>query len=165
MENYEDDEKKEIFTRVLMYLDGWSVVESIEEKNSKDDDETEEIFNNTELTDEELIKLFDKSNKEITKTLLLLHYESSLKQSFSYTKQRKDTISKLNKEDKELFYQAVYKLTASNLWKIFNPRVNSNESEDTWKDSYGGVLYIQASKELKPFLIEFNAAVLYIVDE
>ena len=156
MTDYTEEQKNEIEDKVLMYLDGWKTAESL-------NDEENGIDGN--LDDDEIDNVYDDVNKQITFQGLLNHYESSLNQSLNYTGQKKESnIQDMGEQDQKMFYQAVYKLTASNLWKLYNPRINSDETEADWKDSYGGVLYIQAINELKPFKIEFNAAVYYIPD-
>lgn len=170
MTDYTQEEKNNLANKILMYLDGWEAVESLGEEELSQEEETvdssiEEIFNDGSI-DEEVEKYFDHVNKKIVLTFLLNHYESTLKQSLNITRQKKvGNIEAFNQEDQDMFYQAVYKLTASNLWKLYNPRVNSDETEGDWKDSYGGVLYIQAMNELKPYKVGFNVAVAYIPDE
>ena len=115
--------------------------------------------------DTEIEKLFDTDNRKISRKLLVEHYNSSLNQALNITRQKKTNVNDFEEEDRDQFYQAVYKLTASNLWKLFNPKRGKDGNEETWVDSYGGVLYIQAKTELDKFKIEFNTASCYLADE
>lgn len=173
MTEYTAEQKNKIAEKVLMYLDGWKSVESFDEEeppqeeNSSEESEIDidELYSD-ETSDEEAKKYFDHVNKKIVLSFLLNHYESTLKQALNITRQKKvESIESLDQEDQDMFYQAVYKLTASNLWKLYNTRAKSDGTEDDWKDSYSGVLYIQAMNELKPYKIGFNIAVAYIPDE
>lgn len=166
MAEYTQEEQDNILNKVLMYLDGWKAVESLEEvkeiveetePENEDDSEIEELF---DKNGDKIKKLYDHKNKRILISEVLSFYESSLNQALNITRQVQENI-----KDNDLFYQAVYKLTASNLWKKYNVRVNSDEEEADWKYSYSGVLYIQAMKELEQFKIGFNAAACYIPDE
>lgn len=167
MIEYTQEEQENIINKVLMYFDGWKAVKSLEEvkepaeePETETDPEIEQLFNKN---DEKIEKVFDHVNKRILISEVLSFYESSLNQALNITRQVKENLENLT--DPDLFFQAVYKLTASNLWKKYNVRVNSNEEEADWKYSYSGVLYIQAMKELEQFKIGFNAAACYIPDE
>lgn len=172
MLEYTQEQKKELSDKILMYLDGWKSVESLNDNEDTQEESTdldiEELFDHesSDNKDELIKRIFDHVNKRITMKGLLSYYESSLRQALSFTKQKKEeNIRNMDPEDQDMFYQGVYKLTASNLWRLYNPRVNTDGTEDDWKDSYAGILYFQARDELIPFKIEFNSAACYISDE
>lgn len=125
----------ETINKILVHLDGWAL--------SSDDENIE--FNTDELSEEEVNLLFDNKNKKISLLEIELIYESSLNYAQNYTKRLLNTFDDVNKE---LFLNAVYVLTASNLFGKFNLKVNNKQEEDVTPQSRAGVLFSQAIKQL-----------------
>ena len=63
-------------------------------------------------------------------------------------------IDDLNSVEARTFLRAVCKWTASNLWNKYNIRVSNENMEDTYVQSYGGLLYSSAMKILQPFILQ-----------
>ena len=61
-------------------------------------------------------------------------------------------IDDLTSVEAKVFLRAVCKWAASNLWNKYNIRVNNEDLEDTYIQSYGGLLYKSALKTLQPFI-------------
>ena len=61
-------------------------------------------------------------------------------------------IDDLSEVEARMFIRGVCKWTASNLWNKYNIRVNNEDMEDTYVQSYGGLLYKSALKMLTPFI-------------
>ena len=62
--------------------------------------------------------------------------------------QRKD----LSPIEEEVFIKGVCLLAASDLWNKYNIRVNNEDLEDTYMQSYGGLLYKQSINILNSFI-------------
>ena len=91
-----------------------------------------------------------KSNKVITSNECQLFYEETLDMAFMHTNRL--NIEDLSDVEARAFIRAVCKWTASNLWNKYNIRVNNEDLEDTYVQSYGGLLYKSALKSLQPFI-------------
>ena len=126
----------ETINKILIHLDGWAI---------SDDDENIE-FETEDLDELEVDLLFNHVNKKLSLLEVELIYESSLNYAQNYTKRLLNTFDEVNKE---LFLNAVYVLTASNLFAKYNLKVNNNQEEDTTPQSRAGVLYSQAIKQLE----------------
>lgn len=135
--NYTDEIKEWIISN----LDGWR----IEDPSGESDDGELNPF----MTEEEIA---EKANKIITSHECQLKYEETLDMAFMYTN-RLD-IDDLSSVEARVFIRAVCKWTASNLWNLYNVRVNNEDLEDTYVQSYGGLLYHSAIKMLQPFIIQ-----------
>lgn len=133
----------EIENQILSNLDGW-IIESEDEKNTNSET-TEGV--NPFLTDEEFQH---KANKVITRSQCRLFFEETLDNAFLYTNRL--NIDDLSEVESRVFMRAVCKWTASNLWNKYNIRVNNEDLEDTYVQSYGGLLYASAMKALQPFI-------------
>jgi hypothetical protein len=99
------------------------------------------------MTDEEAVA---KANKAITSQECELFYEETLDQAYMYTNRL--NIDDLSEAEARMFLRAVCKWTASNLWNKYNVRVNNEDLEDTYIQSYGGLLYKSALKTLNQFI-------------
>ena len=132
-----------IENQIISNLDGWRI---------EDDTPTETPGETTEdvnpfMTADEFQR---KANKVITKTECRLFYEETLDNAFLYTNRL--NIDDLSEVESRIFIRAVCKWTASNLWNKYNIRVNNEDLEDTYVQSYGGLLYHSAIKALQPFI-------------
>lgn len=132
-----------IQNQILSNLDGW-IIETIPETDSES---TENNDVNPFMTADEFQK---KANKVITSTECQLFYEETLDNAFLYTNRL--NIDDLSEMEAKIFIRAVCKWTASNLWNKYNIRVNNEDLEDTYVQSYGGLLYSSAMKALQPFI-------------
>ena len=140
---------------IIANLDGWQVTDippepvddeivdpieiSTDEPTSTD---VEPFMTSTEMS--------NKSNKKITDNECRLFYEESLDQSYMYTNRL--NIDDLTEIESRMFIRGVCKWAASNLWNKYNIRVNNEDMEDTYIQSYGGLLYKSALKILQPFI-------------
>ena len=125
---------------ILVNLDGWRIGQSAE---TADIYETIDPF----MTEDEAV---NKANKVITEQECQLFYEEALDLAFVHTNRL--NIDDLNTVEARLFLRGVCKWAASNLWNKYNIRVNNEDMEDTYVQSYGGLLYKSALNALKPFI-------------
>ena len=95
-------------------------------------------------------ELQTKANKVITSTECELFYEETLDMAYMHTNRL--NIDDLSEVETRAFIRAVCKWTASNLWNKYNIRVNNEDMEDTYVQSYGGLLYKSALNALQPFI-------------
>ena len=61
-------------------------------------------------------------------------------------------VDDLSSIEEDVFVKGVCLLTASDLWNKYNIRVNNEDMEDTYVQSYGGLLYKQAINILNSFI-------------
>ena len=61
-------------------------------------------------------------------------------------------IEDLTSVEARMFIRGVCKWAASNLWNKYNIRVNNEDMEDTYVQSYGGLLYKSALNTLQQFI-------------
>ena len=130
----------DIQNKILMHLDGWQV-ETEEELNSIDTD-IDPLMTSDEAT--------SKPNKVITNTECELFYNEALNLAYSHTNRL--NIDDLTTVEANIFIDAVCKWAASNLWNKYNIRVNNEDMEDTYVQSYGGLLYKSALNTLQQFV-------------
>ena len=134
----------DIQNMIISNLDGWVIQEdNTQESNNENESDTIDPF----MTSEELS---DKANKIITSTECKLFYEETLDMAYSHTNRL--NIEDLTEVEARIFLRAVCKWTASNLWNKYNIRVNNEDMEDTYVQSYGGLLYKSALKSLQQFI-------------
>lgn len=134
----------DIQNMIISNLDGWVIQEdNTQESNNENESNTIDPF----MTSEELS---DKANKIITSTECKLFYEETLDMAYSHTNRL--NIEDLTEVEARIFLRAVCKWTASNLWNKYNIRVNNEDMEDTYVQSYGGLLYKSALKSLQQFI-------------
>lgn len=134
--NYNND----IQNMILANLDGWRITD-----NATTDTVDESI--NPFMTSDEVKH---KANKLITEQECMFFYEEALDLSLSYTNRL--NIDDLNSVESRMFIRAVCKWAASNLWNKYNIRVNNEDMEDTYVQSYGGLLYHSAIRTLDSFI-------------
>ena len=131
----------DIETIILSNLDGWTI------EDTTDEDASENSTINPFMTSTELQQ---KSNKVITSTECEYAYDETLDQALLYCNRL--NVDDLNSIELRAFIRAVCKWTASNLWNKYNIRVNNEDLEDNYVQSYGGLLYSSAIKALQPFI-------------
>jgi len=139
---YSDD----IRDMILMHLDGWQV-EATSDENEEETEVNVDTDVNPFMTSEEATS---KANKVITDTECRLFYEEALDLAYMHTNRL--NIDDLTEIEAKMFIRAVCKWTASNLWNKYNIRVNNEDMEDTYIQSYGGLLYKSALKTLQQFI-------------
>ena len=125
---------------IISNLDGWRIETTTEEPET-----TTEI--NPYMTTAEAN---EKANKVITSNECQLFYEETLDMAYMHTNRL--NIDDLTEIEARVFLRAVCKWTASNLWNKYNIRVNNEDLEDTYIQSYGGLLYKSALKTLSQFI-------------
>lgn len=130
---------------ILSNLDGWVIEKPTQTEEVESENETTNI--NPFMTTSELE---NKANKVITSTECQLFYEETLDMAYMHTNRL--NIDDLSSVEARTFIRAVCKWTASNLWNKYNIRVNNEDMEDTYIQSYGGLLYKSALKTLQPFI-------------
>lgn len=160
----------EIENQIISYLDGWFVVAPVTEDEETSEEVTDEVETTTETTEETTTEetttttnedsgiepfittteLTEKHNKTITRNECRLFYEETLSMSYIHTNRL--NIDDLTTVEADMYIRAVCKWTASNLWNKYNIRVNNEDMEDTYIQSYGGLLYKSALKGLQPFI-------------
>lgn len=130
----------DIENMILANLDGWRIGD-----NATTDNVDESI--NPFMTTEEVTS---KANKVITHDECQLFYEEALDLAYMHTNRL--NIEDLTSVESRVFIRAVCKWAASNLWNKYNIRVNNEDLEDTYVQSYGGLLYHSALKTLQQFI-------------
>jgi hypothetical protein len=130
----------DIENMILANLDGWRIGD-----NATTDNVDESI--NPFMTTEEVTS---KANKVITHEECQLFYEEALDLAYMHTNRL--NIDDLTSVESRVFIRAVCKWAASNLWNKYNIRVNNEDLEDTYIQSYGGLLYHTALKTLQQFI-------------
>ena len=130
----------DIENQIISNLDGWKIEDATVTENSNED--INPFMTNAELE--------TKANKVITSTECQLCYEETLDNAYMHTNRL--NIDDLSEIEARTFIRAVCKWTASNLWNKYNIRVNNEDLEDTYVQSYGGLLYHNAMKGLQPFI-------------
>lgn len=135
----------EIENLIISNLDGW-VIEDPKPKSENEDENKSGGISPFMTTDEMKVK----ANKVITSTECQAFYEETLDMAYMHTNRL--NIDDLNEVETRAFIRAVCKWTASNLWNKYNIRVNNEDMEDTYVQSYGGLLYKSALTSLNPFI-------------
>ena len=128
---------------ILSNLDGW-VIEATSPSGNSNEEDTEI---NPFMTRAELQT---KANKVIASTECQVVYEETLDMAYMHTNRL--NIDDLGEVETRAFIRSVCKWTASNLWNKYNIRVNNEDMEDTYVQSYGGLLYKSALNGLQPFI-------------
>lgn len=158
--SYSDD----IRNLIISNLDGWivDVPEQIVDGTVSDNEGSvegndTETTTSTETSETRDITPFmtpteiqDKPNKRITDNECRLFYEEALDLAYMHTNRL--NIDDLTSVEATVFLRGVCKWAASNLWNKYNIRVNNEDMEDTYIQSYGGLLYKSALKTLQQFI-------------
>lgn len=135
---------QDIENMILANLDGWIIETSNEDTETSDNEDTDiDPF----MTSDELQ---NKANKVITRSECELFYEEALDMAYMHTNRL--NIDDLSDIEARIFIRAVCKWAASNLWNKYNIRVSNEDMEDTYIQSYGGLLYHSALKTLQQFI-------------
>lgn len=133
---------------IIANLDGWSVICDITHEHDEVETEVETETNiNPYMTTTELE---NNSNKKIKDSECKLFYEEALDLAYMHTNRL--NINDLSSVEANVFLRGVCKWAASNLWNKYNIRVNNEDMEDTYVQSYGGLLYKSALNTLQQFI-------------
>ena len=124
--------------QIISNLDGWEV-----ELSSLDplEDDTVEPF----ITD--FNDYSNKPNKTVKDEEVEKFYYQSFDKALSFC--NRWNVDDLTETELELYLKGVCLLTASDLWNKYNIRVNNEDMEDTYVQSYGGLLYKPSMMLLK----------------
>lgn len=124
--------------QILSHLDGWVI--SAEQTNNG---EVEPFI--TDVT-----AYVDNPNKRVSSEEIEKFYNLGLQKAYVHCNRL--NVDDLSSIEEEVFIKGVCLLTASDLWNKYNIRVNNEDMEDTYVQSYGGLLYKQAVNILNSFV-------------
>ena len=153
--NYSSD----IRDMIIMNLDGWQVEVPDEPEVAEETEDLEETQVTTETAAETSTDINPfmtsneaglKANKVISDAECRMFYEETLDQALMHTNRL--NIDDLSEVEARVFLRGVCKWAASNLWNKYNIRVNNEDMEDTYIQSYGGLLYKSALNILNQFI-------------
>lgn len=144
----------DIEDKILGHLDGWVLFEP---------SDTDDLTQNTDTTtnndsDCNIVDPFiqdftdykNNPNKRVTMCEVEAFYNQALNKAYALT--NRWNVDDLSPMERDIFVEGVCYWTASDLWNKYNIRVNNEDMEDTYIQSYGGLLYHQALKTLNPFI-------------
>lgn len=132
--------------QILTLLDGWIVYSPTTEQGNEEAEEVVEV--EPFITDYTEYK--NNPNKRITDEELQTFYYQAYNKSLLIT--NRFNIEDLTSTETEYYLQGVHLLTASDIWNKYNIRVNNEDMEDTYIQSYGGLLYKQSINILNSFI-------------
>lgn len=130
--------------QIIGNLDGWEVI------LPNDDDDVGSGSRDVEPFITDLNDYTNKPNKLVKDTEVEKFYYQSFDKALSYC--NRWNVDDLSQTELDLFLKGVCLLTASDLWNKYNIRVNNEDMEDTYVQSFGGLLYKQAVMILKSFI-------------
>lgn len=133
----------DIQNQILANLDGWKIEQVVDQEENVEVEESIEPFMTT-------TEVEGKANKVITTTECQIFYEEALDMAYVHTNRL--NIDDLTDVEARMFIRGVCKWAASNLWNKYNIRVNNEDMEDTYVQSYGGLLYKSSLNILKQFI-------------
>ena len=149
-----------IENKILSHLDGWVISTPPTPPTPPNTTETTETTTTENVSSDPfptvepfittLSNYQDAPNKRIKSSEVELFYNEALRKAYTLT--NRWNVDDLTTIEEAIFTDAVCMLTASDLWNKFNIRVNNEDMEDTYVQSYGGLLYKQAINTLKPFI-------------
>lgn len=128
----------EIQDQILSHLDGW-VLDSTESDTGEVDPFIEDIS-----------EYKDNPNKKVTSKEVQDFYDNALEKAYIHTNRL--NVDDLTSVEEKMFIKGVCLLAASDLWNKYNIRVNNEDMEDTYVQSYGGLLYKQSMNILHSFI-------------
>lgn len=164
---------EDIQNQILSHLDGWVAYTPTEEEDDDGSDDSagetasEEVVSTgsttTGLTDstnisdggvqpfiDDIVEYADNPNKKVSTVEIQKFYEEALDKAYIHCNRL--NVTDLTSVEEGLFVKGVCLLTASDLWNKYNIRVNNEDMEDTYIQSYGGLLYTQAMNILNSFI-------------
>lgn len=143
--------------QIIGNLDGWEVILP-PTPTQNDDVGSGSRDNNTTGAEDDIVEPFitdindytNKPNKKVRDEEVEKFYYQSFDKALSYC--NRWNVDDLSQTELDLFLKGVCLLTASDLWNKYNIRVNNEDMEDTYVQSFGGLLYKQAVMILKSFI-------------
>ena len=163
--------------QIIQNLDGWEVevsqvseTETSESETTAESEITSEVVEESSLdqesstttttttSDVDVVPAFitdineytNKPNKTIKDSEVENFFYQSLNKALLYC--NRFNIDDLSELESALFIKGVCLLAASDLWNKYNIRVNNEDMEDTYVQSFGGLLYKQAMNILNSFI-------------
>ena len=128
--------------QIIGNLDGWEVILPPDDVGSGSRDVEAFITDINDYT--------NKPNKKVRDEEVEKFYYQSFDKALSYC--NRWNVDDLSQTELDLFLKGVCLLAASDLWNKYNIRVNNEDMEDTYIQSYGGLLYKQAMNVLHTFI-------------
>jgi len=157
---------EDIQNQILSHLDGWvAYTPTSSAEDTSEETEVVEVVStgSTELTDntnindgevqpfiDDIVEYADNPNKKVSTVEIQRFYEEALDKAYIHCNRL--NVTDLTSVEEGLFIKGVCLLTASDLWNKYNIRVNNEDIEDTYVQSYGGLLYKQAMNILNSFI-------------
>jgi len=129
--------------QIIGNLDGWEVILPNDDDVGSGSRDVEPFI--TDIND-----YTNKPNKKVRDEEVEKFYYQSFDKALSYC--NRWNVDDLSQTELDLFLKGVCLLTASDLWNKYNIRVNNEDMEDTYVQSFGGLLYKQAVMILKSFI-------------
>lgn len=139
---------QEIEEQILSHLDGWKI-EATDENVASLNTTTETQGEVSPFIDD-ITEYADNPNKKISSEEVQNFYELALQKAYSYTNRL--NVTDLSIIEEKRFVDGVCLWAASDLWNKFNIRVNNEDMEDVYVQSYGGLLYKQSITVLNSFI-------------
>ena len=145
--------------QIIGNLDGWEVI--LPPNPTQDGMLKSGSLGNTQSgADDDIVEPFitvindytNKPNKQIRDEEVEKFYYQAFDKALSYC--NRWNVDDLSQTELDLFLKGVCLLTASDLWNKYNIRVTNEDMEDTYVQSYGGLLYKQAVNGLTPFILQ-----------
>lgn len=144
---------EEIRKQIISNLDGWEVLLPTNPTGTEGGS-----LDTTQTVADDVVEPFitdfneytNKPNKTVKDEEVEKFYYQSFDKALSYC--NRWNVDDLSETELGLFLKGVCLLTASDLWNKYNIRVNNEDMEDTYVQSFGGLLYKQAVMILKSFI-------------
>lgn len=127
--------------QILSNVDNWGL--SVDEVKTKNPHKTSKKKESTVFSKENLL---DNKNKIVTKKMVQTIFDSTLLDCLAQTYYQ--DYESVPENLQKMFLNAVFILTASNLWNKYNVQKNNNQMEGIYTSSYGGILYKRAMNSL-----------------
>lgn len=142
----------EVEEQILSHLDGWVAYndDSNDSDNSADPITNDIAIGEVQPFIESITEYADNPNKKVSSSEIEQFYDVALNKAYVHCNRL--NVEDLNEVEEEIFVKGVCLLTASDLWNKYNIRVNNEDMEDTYVQSYGGLLYKQAINILNSFI-------------
>ena len=143
----------DIEDKILGHLDGWVLFEPLDTNDDQNNTDTTNTESECDMVDPfitDFTHYKNNPNKRVTMCEVEAFYEQALNKAFMLTNRL--NVDDLTSIERDIFIDGVCLWTASDLWNKYNIRVNNEDMEDTYIQSYGGLLYNQAIKTLNPFI-------------
>lgn len=139
---------KDIEDQILSHLDGWVI--STEPQPNDDVESPISDYNDVQPFINDIDDYMDNPNKKVKSEEVERFYNIALQKAYVYCNRL--NVEDLSTIEEDFFIKGVCLLTASDLWNKYNIRVNNEDMEDTYIQSYGGLLYKQSINILHSFV-------------